>query len=172
MPRFESEETQRAHRGVDRPLRAMLVIAAVVLVLFVVFRNGMFRGGSGGGGGGGSGGAPVPAMFDAALTLEDGLARAASEGRITFAFATADWCGPCQIFKRGALSDPRVEAWVAEHAVPVYIDIDDHQDLAQRLRIDSIPVTILLRENNEIARTTGVRDPDDLLAWLNRAAAE
>lgn len=119
---------------------------------------------------GGGGVAPTPGMFDEGLSLAEAEARAAEEGRLTLVFATADWCGPCQRFKRGALVDPEVEAWVRARAVPTLLDLTSprgeagHQ--AQRLGVGPIPAVILLRDGEEVARRQGATPAGNFLRWL------
>jgi thiol:disulfide interchange protein len=122
----------------------------------------------------GAGGvAPTPAMFESApATLDDALAKAGEKG-LVFAFATADWCPPCQHFKRTALVDPAVEAWVRENATPVYIDTDHNQTDAQRLNVSGIPQTTLLRgDGTVLVREVGAMSAEQLLAALRGAVRE
>ena len=122
----------------------------------------------------GAGGvAPKPAMFESApATLDDALAKAGEKG-LVFAFATADWCPPCQHFKRTALVDPVVEKWVREHAVPVYIDTDHNPGDAQRLQVNGIPQTTLLRgDGTVLVREVGAMSAEQLLAALRGAVRE
>ncbi|RMH09856.1 MAG: DUF255 domain-containing protein, partial [Planctomycetota bacterium] len=68
--------------------------------------------------------APKPGIFERELTLSAALDESERTGRPVLAVVTADWCGACQALKRGALSDPEVEALVKASFVPVYIDAD------------------------------------------------
>jgi thiol:disulfide interchange protein len=118
--------------------------------------------------------APRPAMFDAGLSLAGAEAIAAQEGRVVMVVATADWCGPCQSLKRGALSDAGVATWVREHAAPVYLDLTapgpDERAAAGRLGIGPIPAVVLLRDGQEIGRRVGATSPQQLRRWLEDAA--
>lgn len=120
---------------------------------------------------GASGTAPVPPMFDLATTLEMAEQQASQQKKLVFAYATAEWCGPCQQFKRGALMDARVERWVREHTIPVYVDVDARPAEASRLGVRSIPAVRLLRGGRLILVADGVVGADELLARLERAAA-
>ena len=116
--------------------------------------------------------ADTPALFhDAPATLDAAMAKAESDGRVVFAYATADWCGPCQSYKKNTLSDPRVEAWVAANAVPVYIDVDVRREDAQRLEVSGIPATFVIRDGIILDRAVGAVPPGDLLPWLDRLAS-
>lgn len=115
--------------------------------------------------------APVPPFFaSGATSLDSAISRADAEGKLVYAFATADWCGPCQTFKKGALIDPRVADWIEANAVPVYIDVDKSPGDAQRLNVRPIPASIMLRDGSEVSRIEGVESADTFLAWLEQSA--
>lgn len=120
----------------------------------------------------GVGVAPRPAVFaDSPASLRQAMERAKQEGKLVFAFATADWCGPCQRFKRTALVDPRVEALLQERTVPVYIDVDKAPEDAAALAVMGIPSSNLLTPEGEIvARMEGAVGASALLRWLQKAS--
>ena len=72
-----------------------------------------------------TGAAPTPAAFASHVSLEAAIAAEGQNGRPVVAFATADWCGPCQSFKRGALADERVTAWIGDRANAAFVDLTD-----------------------------------------------
>ncbi|MEC9374367.1 MAG: thioredoxin family protein [Planctomycetota bacterium] len=110
--------------------------------------------------------AATPPMFRAGLTLEQATSEAAGGDRLVFVYATADWCGPCQAFKRGALSDGQVEAWIEQHAAPVYLDVDERPEEAARLGVRSIPAVFVFDGATLIGRASGVMSASALLEWL------
>lgn len=115
--------------------------------------------------------APTPPVFDDEVTLAAAVdAAAADEDRFVFAVATADWCAPCQGYKRGALTDQRVEQWITNNAVPVYINVDERPDDAAALGVRGIPATFLLKDGVVVASASGAMGADQLLAWLDDAA--
>jgi thiol:disulfide interchange protein len=138
-------------------LLVLLAIVGVLSVLRVV----------------GGGSAPRPAFFSDGLTLAEAETQARASGRTVLVLATADWCGPCQSLKRGALSDARVAGWVGAHAAPVYLDLTapgpDEREAAQRLAIGPIPTIVLIRDGREVARHVGAVSADRLLGWLQQA---
>ena len=85
-------------------------------------------------------------------------------------YAIASWCGPCQSFKRGALSDPEVEKVIVERTLPVYLDIDKERDAASRLGVMSIPRMIVLRDNQVVAQHVGVMSSAQTIAFINEHA--
>jgi len=115
--------------------------------------------------------APTPPVFDDEVTLASAVdAAAADEGRFVFAVATADWCAPCQGYKRGALTDQRVERWITDNAVPVYINVDKRPDDAAALGVRGIPATFLLKDGQVVASASGAMGAERLLGWLDEAA--
>lgn len=117
--------------------------------------------------------APTPAMFEGAPSTLDAALAAAGKDGLVFAYATADWCPPCQVYKRTTLVDPAVEAWVRKHAIPVYVDTDHNAKDAATLGVRSIPQTTLLRgDGTVLVREVGALRADELLAALRGAVGK
>lgn len=115
--------------------------------------------------------AATPGVFAAGLNLDDALARSEREGKPVFVFVTADWCGPCQVYKRNALSDTQVETLVAESMLPVYIDVDRDVKAVERLgrlglTIKGVPTSALVRGGKLTKSFSGGVSASKLLAWL------
>ena len=116
--------------------------------------------------------AGTPAFFEPGVTLRDALAASERSGRPVLAVATADWCGPCQGFKRGALSDTRVAEWIETHTEPVSIDATKPGNPdAAALGVRSVPTVILLRGGEELARHEGAMSASAMLDWGERVLA-
>lgn len=62
----------------------------------------------------------------------------------------ASWCGPCKMQTKEFEENP-----VDVELVPIDIDEDD-KDLATKYSIRSIPTMILLSDNEELNRWTGI----------------
>jgi len=135
-----------------------ILLAFVVVMVVLVGR------------GGAGGSAPIPPAFAAGTTLAQAEEAAVAGGKPVLVFATADWCGPCQSFKRGALVDPAVAERIGAGFVPVYVDVDRAATEAQRLKVGSIPVLIVLRSGKEVARLEGGANAERVVAWLEQAA--
>jgi thiol:disulfide interchange protein len=81
-------------------------------------------------------------------------------------YFTASWCGPCQEMKSVTWSDSAVEMKLRNY-VPVKIDIDANQQLAQQYGIDGIPAFVLFDRAGDVERqTSGFMEPLQFLAWL------
>lgn len=116
--------------------------------------------------------APTPPVFKPGLTLAGAVDGARDSQRLVLAVATADWCAPCQGYKRGALVDPRVEEWIRTHAEPVYINVDESPSDAAALGVQSIPATFLIRDGEVIASASGPMSAGALLEWLDERSKQ
>lgn len=111
-----------------------------------------------------------PAIFSEGLGLVRALERGRAMDKPVLALATADWCGPCQELKHGALSDPRVETLVRERFVAAYVDVDARKDEAAQMRVIGIPLLIVYApDGKECRRVEGVVPVEEVLALLNSA---
>ena len=66
---------------------------------------------------------------------------------------TAEWCGPCQNIKV-----PLKKALAKyPHVAFVEIDVDKHDDIAQKYRVNAMPSIVYIKQGNEVAnlRTVG-----------------
>jgi thioredoxin 1 len=71
-------------------------------------------------------------------------------------FFQAKWCGACRAMKPvvGQLQDEGFDIRS--------IDVDSHQQLAQQYGIHSIPAFVLVRDGEEVRRTSGVNSAESL----------
>ena len=132
-----------------------VVVIVVALATFAFLRGGV---------------APRPAAFEGTRDLAAALAASKESGKPVLAFVTADWCGPCQALKRGALIDPKVEAAIKSGTEAVYVDATGYNADAESLGVKSIPVLVVLRPGDgkprEVSRLMGDADPEHILDWL------
>ncbi|HSI06020.1 MAG: tetratricopeptide repeat protein [Myxococcota bacterium] len=77
----------------------------------------------------------------------------------------APWCGPCRTL--GPVLD-RVAAKNPTRFTLVKVDTDQHQDIAARFRVQSIPAVKLFDQAKVIAEFVGALPEREVLAWLDR----
>ena len=75
----------------------------------------------------------------------------------------ADWCGPCRRMAQGFIA---AAANVEPHLRLGKLDTEAEQALSARFRIQSIPTLVLVKNGQEIARTTGAMPESALLHWI------
>ncbi len=123
---------------------------------------------------GGCGGtAPVPTVFTKAnYTMESARKAEKDVKKPLLVMATASWCGPCQVLKRGALSDSELAAYIEEKTLPVYLDVDENEGAAAELSVMSIPTLYVIRDGKVISKIGGVQTAADLKSWLEAAIAQ
>lgn len=116
--------------------------------------------------------APLPEAFAKATSLEQATTLAAASGKPVLAFATAEWCGPCQTLKRKALADKDVGRWITDNTHAVVIDGTNANPQVESLGVTGFPTLMLLRVGQggtlkEVSRITGVADAKAVLAFLS-----
>ena len=82
--------------------------------------------------------------------------------KVVLADFNADWCGPCQMLK------PIIEGIAEERKdiKVVSINIDDEEDLAEKYEVFSIPCVVAFKNGEEIARSVGFKQKDDILKLI------
>lgn len=72
----------------------------------------------------------------------------------------ATWCGPCKMLA------PELEK-VNGNIKIVKVDVDEHEDLARKYGVMSIPTLILFENGNEVKRTIGFLDKERIENFIN-----
>lgn len=123
---------------------------------------------------GGCGGtAPVPPLFTKAnYTMESARKAEKDLKKPLLVMATATWCGPCQDLKRGALIDPELAAYIEEKTLPVYLDVDENNEVAVELSVTSVPTLFVVRDGKVVSKLGGVKTAAELKSWLEAAIAQ
>lgn len=133
----------------------VLVILVALLAFTMVMRNS----------------SPMPTAFDKTVTLAQATSQAAQTGKPVLVFATADWCGPCQSFKKNALKDKTVEQWITINTHAVYLDCTKAvPDEAKDLPINALPTLLLLRNGKPVASLEGAEPTKTVIAWFEANA--
>lgn len=111
--------------------------------------------------------------------LDAGQAQAEASDQPMVVMFTADWCGPCQQFKREVLIQDSVKARLAEGFVPVKIDLTDmsasnpNRAVAERYGVSGVPTLMALTPSGEtIGVYRGEWEPAAFNAWLDGVAAD
>ncbi|XP_065511448.1 thioredoxin, mitochondrial isoform X2 [Caloenas nicobarica] len=77
----------------------------------------------------------------------------------------AQWCGPCKIL------GPRLEKMVAKQEGKVLmakVDIDDHTDLAIEYEVSAVPTVLAMKNGDVVDKFVGIKDEDQLEAFLKK----
>ncbi len=112
---------------------------------------------------------PLPAALRDAPPLPQALDAARQSGKPVLVFATADRCGPCQQYKKDALNDPRVVAWIGEGRAQVaHVEVDRQPDAVKLLPSAAIPMTYWMVNGEVTASLRGQRSADELLEFVRR----
>lgn len=80
------------------------------------------------------------------------LEKTIQENDVVFMDFFADWCGPCK------LASPGIDKIAKEYktkALVLKIDTEQHQDIAKKYGVMSIPTVIIMEKGVEVARKVG-----------------
>ena len=77
----------------------------------------------------------------------------------------AEWCGPCKAMKP-ILED--VKSQIGDKVRIAKIDVDKHEDLASKFRIQAVPTFILFSKGEVVWRHSGMIQAKELTGVLNQ----
>jgi thiol:disulfide interchange protein len=118
--------------------------------------------------------ATASAWYD---NVDDAITAAQQKGKPILAYFTADWCGPCQQFKKDVLTDGNVKSTLESKYVLVKIDLTqgtgESARVAQKLGIRSIPTFITYNaDGQQIDTLSGGMPAAQFNRWLEGCAAK
>mgnify|MGYP006285887093 CR=1 FL=1 len=73
---------------------------------------------------------------------------------------SADWCQPCKMLAK-TLKEVQTEVPIEEY------DIDENEKYAKEFHIRGVPTLIMMDENVEVKRKSGLMSKAELEVWLN-----
>jgi thioredoxin 1 len=79
----------------------------------------------------------------------------------------AEWCGPCKKLA------PRYEE-VSEEVEDVQfgkVDMEEHGDIGTQFRVRALPTLLVLKDGEEVARTSGAMPKQKLKSWVKENTA-
>lgn len=77
----------------------------------------------------------------------------------------AEWCGPCKAMKP-VLEE--VKAKIGEGARIVKIDVDRHEQLAARFKIQAVPTFVLFNKGEVVWRHSGMINASELTGVIEQ----
>lgn len=103
-------------------------------------------------------------------SFEAALAQSKASGKPVMVDFGAKWCGACRMMEEQTYPDAKVIA-ESKNFVMVKVDVDEHQDIAARYGISSLPTTAWMHANGTaIVGAIGALEPGDLLAAMREAS--
>ncbi len=96
------------------------------------------------------------------------LREAGEQGKPVLLRFTASWCNPCQVMERQVWPREEVRRALAEHAIPVKIDIDQASqgEVVQRYGVRAIPALVLVGADGEEWARGGFMSVEALVEFL------
>ncbi len=115
--------------------------------------------------------APMPDVFAGDVRLAEALEQSKETGKPVFALFTADWCGPCQQYKRGSLSESGVASALSDRTIPVYVNIDHEPDdvalmAAMGLSVQYLPTSVVISGGEVTSTAVGPQSSSAVLAMI------
>ena len=103
---------------------------------------------------------PMVADHVNVLTLTDKNFQQQTKNKVVLVDFWATWCAPCRMMAP-VLND--VASELTGNSLVGKINIEQHQTLAQKFNVRSIPTLILFKNGTEINRFVGIKSKDFLL---------
>lgn len=104
--------------------------------------------------------------------LQSAYAISSRENKPMLLVFGAEWCGWCKKLEKSTLENPQMAKYINETFVPVHIDVDENQRIAEILEVESLPCTIVLSPQADLlGRFEGFAKPGPMYKKLAEAKA-
>jgi len=110
---------------------------------------------------------PMVADHEKVLTLTDKNFQQQTKNKVVLVDFWATWCAPCRMMAP-VLND--VASELTGNSLIGKINIEEHQALAQKFKVRSIPTLILFKNGTEINRFVGIKSKDFLLKEMAKVS--
>ena len=99
-------------------------------------------------------------LFETLEEAKEKLKELINEERVLVDFF-AEWCGPCRMLS------PIIDEVATEQNIKVIkVNVDNHEDIAKKYGIMSIPTIILFKNGEETNKNIGLLSKEDLLEFI------
>ena len=132
-------------------MQTTLIVIGVVIVTFIILRSITMAKMKN---------TPMVADHVNVLTLTDKNFQQQTKNKVVLVDFWATWCAPCRMMAP-VLND--VASELTGNSLVGKINIEQHQTLAQKFNVRSIPTLILFKNGTEINRFVGIKSKDFLL---------
>ena len=101
------------------------------------------------------------------LSYEEGRMQGKAQNKKVFLVFHADWCRYCHQMEKETFQNPTVIAYVNQNFVPISVDLDKEQKIANEYQVRGLPSTYFLSERGKrIANRPGFISSKDMLNLL------
>jgi len=101
------------------------------------------------------------------LSYAEGRQRGEAESKKVFLVFNADWCRYCLKMEKETFQDPSVIAYVNRNFVPISVNSDKEQAIAEKFNVRGLPSTwFISEEGDRIGSRPGFIPADEMLQIL------
>ncbi len=101
------------------------------------------------------------------LSYAEGRQRGEAENKKVFLVFNADWCRYCLQMEKETFQNPTVIAYVNRNFVPISVNSDKEQEVADKYNVRGLPNTFFIAETGvPIANRPGYIGPEEMLKIL------
>lgn len=105
----------------------------------------------------------------------EALQKAKTEKKELFVDFWAGWCGPCKMMATEVFTDKEVGEYFNKRFVAVQLDVENaaNKQVVARFQVEALPTLLFIgRDDKEIRRLTGAKEPQELLHEAKVVAGE